>query len=116
MNTQVDSKCPVHHYPRYLVRFVHLTTSLFTFTVLTLDMLYDFCSYEVARNDKTFKFLQSFCGIGMILSGLILTYMMKKETTVESQQFWLQKLTLKFYLSLMLTPFFDKIGLAVFGQ
>lgn len=52
----------------------------------------------------------------MIISGWILTYLMKKQTNVPGQQSWLSILSLKFYLSLLLTPFFDKIGLLLLGE
>lgn len=60
--------------------------------------------------------MQTICGLGMIISGWILTYLMKKQTNVPGQQSWLSILSLKFYLSLLLTPFFDKIGLLLLGE
>jgi hypothetical protein len=41
---------------------------------------------------------------------------MKKQTNVPGQQSWLSVLSLKFYLSILLTPFFDKIGLLLLGE
>jgi hypothetical protein len=60
--------------------------------------------------------MQTVCGLGMIMSGWLLTYLMKKQTNVPGQQSWLSILSLKFYLSILLTPFFDKIGLLLLGE
>ena len=52
----------------------------------------------------------------MIFSGLILTFLMKKQSKSESQQHWLQKNSLKFYLSILLTPFIDKVAMLLLGE
>ena len=78
------SKCPVHLVPRYFVRLIHFSTTLFTFTIITLDMLFDFLSSDLARKNNTFKLMQTIFGLGMIFSGLLLTYFMKKDSSAQS--------------------------------
>jgi len=70
--------------PLYFVRLIHFVTTLFTFTIITLDVLFDLLSSDLARKNETFKLMQTSFGLGMIISGLLLTYLMKKESSVQS--------------------------------
>ena len=100
---------------RLLLRLLHLATSCFTLTLVVLDAFFDFRSYGVVQESASFKQMQSAAGLGMIFSGFALTHLMRKTHATNTQNVWLGMLSRKFVVSLLLTPFFDKIVAIVLG-
>ena len=55
------------------------------------------------------------CGVGMIMSGVALMSLMQKEGSTNDQKRWTGYHMTKFFMSLMLTPFADKVAVMVLG-
>ena len=102
---------------RLAVRFVHIVAALIQFTIITLECFFDFKQHTLIQKDPLFKRVRHGSGLAMIFSGIMLTGLMYKEKDVQinlSNRWRFLHLN-KFILSLMLTPFFDKIVYLISG-
>ena len=59
--------------------------------------------------------IKNACGVGMIMSGVALMSLMQKEGSTNDQKRWTGYHMTKFFMSLMLTPFADKVAVMVLG-
>ena len=86
-----------------------------TLTILLLDYLFNLEAYATTKNDEKFQKVKNCCGIGMIMSGVALLSIMQKEQATNEQKKWTSYHMTKFFMSLLLTPFADKIALFLIG-
>ena len=101
---------------RYILRTVHILTCLFSLTLVVLDFCFDFRSYGVVQESEKFRRLHSTAGLGMLMSGFALTSVMRQENVLKTQNVWLSYMGKKFFLSILLTPFADKIFFLLVGK
>jgi len=101
---------------RLLARLIHITCSLFTFTVCILECFFNFKQFGVVQDNPFFKTVANGCGLGMIFSGIALTSLMRKQHANLAQNEWLAYFPPKFFLSLLMTPFCDKIAQVVLSS
>ena len=102
---------------RLLVRLIHIAAALTQFTIITLECFFDFKSFSLVQKDPFFKRVRAVSGLAMIFSGIMLTGLMYKVKGVHQQlaNRWRGLHLNKFIISLMLTPFFEKLVFLLTG-
>ena len=93
---------------RYVLRLAHLITAMLTLTTITVDLLVDLDN-DLAR-------LKTISGIGMFLTGLAYFASLKSvPANAIGRSQWSTMVSKKFYLSLLMTPFTDKVATLIIG-
>ena len=87
-----------------LIRIAHLMSSMIVASTIVLNALFDFRQWEFYYDDK-FKSLNNTCGFIMIISGILLLFVMKRNYPTEQERVWIAYFPLKFFLSVTVTPF-----------
>jgi hypothetical protein len=80
-----------------------------------LDFFFGFRTYGVVQESEKFKRLHSVSGYAMIFSGFALTSVMRQDNVLKTQSVWLSYLGRKFFLSILITPFADKVLFVLLG-
>lgn len=96
-----------------VIRFIHLLASLMTLTICILECLFSFRQNNILADNKQYRRVQNLSGLGMIFSGVMLTNMMKKEHALRTQEHWASMFSTKFVMSLLMTPFADKLAVMI---
>lgn len=99
-----------------VVRLLHLLSAAFSVTVLAFDYIFDFASFGVVQESQIFRRTQQASGLCLIFSGIALSGLMRKKHALPSQNLWLSLLSRKFIVSLLLTPFVDKLIALLVGS
>ena len=100
---------------RLAARTIHLVCALMNLTILILDYFFSFHTYATTKEDKFFLKIKNGSGIGMILSGVALMSLMQKEAATADQRKWTGYHMTKFFMSLLMTPFADKLAIFIIG-
>ena len=100
---------------RLLIRAVHIISALIQLTILTLECFFDLKSMPIQK-DQTFKMLRAITGLGVILSGIMLVGVMHDDGQTAESKRWRNLHLNKFLVSLLLTPFCEKIVVLLSGK
>lgn len=101
---------------RLVLRLIHITAALVQFSILFFECCFDLQSLKL-HSDPAYGKMKAVSGLGMLFSGIMLTGAMYKEQGVIQPlaKKWRGYHVVKFFISLILTPFFDKFAFLVTG-
>ena len=87
-----------------LIRIVHLFSSMLVCSAIISNYMFDLRKYDIIDNPK-YKKLNHYAGLTMIFSGIFLLVSMKKKFATAEERVWMSFFSLKFVMSISVTPF-----------